>query len=299
MKLANDIGIMNTENVTGEATKTGTHVKKITFIGGGNMASAMLAGLRKKHTTLDCHIIEPFAEARDKLATLNVTVYPAAVRDAVAGADAVVLAVKPQVLKHVCGELLPHLNGELIVSIAAGIKIASLSRWLNTQQRGYERIVRTMPNTPVLIGQGVTGLFAPDTLSATDVATATELMQSTGIVVPVASEAMIDSVTAVSGSGPAYVFHWIESMLAAAEDAGFNAADARTLVLGTLKGATALAEASDVSPGILRERVTSKGGTTAAALAVLNNRDVAGAILEAVRAAKNRGAELGDLLDRE
>ncbi len=278
-------------------------MKKICFVGGGNMASAMLAGLRKTHPSLDCHLIEPFAEAREKLASLGVTVHASANRTAVAGADAVVLAVKPQVMKQVCGELLPCLNGELIVSIAAGIKIASLSRWLigqqRGQQRGHQRIVRTMPNTPALIGQGVTGLFAPDNLSATDVATATELMQSTGAVVPVASEAMIDSVTAVSGSGPAYVFQWIESMLTAAQDVGFSAVDAKTLVFGTLKGATALAEASDEPVSLLRARVTSKGGTTAAALAVLNDRGVGDAILEAVRAAKNRGAELGDLLDRE
>ena len=263
------------------------------------MASAMLAGLRKKHPALDCHIIEPFAQAREKLANLGVTVHAAASHVAVAGSDAVVLAVKPQVMKQVCGELLPFLNGELIVSIAAGIKIASLSRWLGDQPRGDQRIVRTMPNTPALIGQGVTGLFAPASLSAADVATATELMQSTGIVVPVASEAMIDSVTAVSGSGPAYVFQWIESMLAAAQDVGFSATDARALVLGTLKGATALAEASSEPVSLLRERVTSKGGTTAAALVVLNDRRVGDAILEAVRAAKNRAAELGDLLDRE
>ena len=259
------------------------------------MASAMLAGLRKKHPTLDCHIIEPFAEAREKLAELNVTVYPTAVRVAVVGADAVVLAVKPQVLAQVCGELLPCLDGELIVSIAAGVRVNTLARWLG----GHTRIVRTMPNTPALIGQGVTGVYAPTALTAGDLATATALMQSIGVVISVENEAMIDAVTAVSGSGPAYVFHWIEAMLAAAQDAGFNAADARTLVMGTLKGATALAEASDVSPGVLRERVTSKGGTTAAALAVLNERDVAGAILQAVRAAKNRGAELGDSLDRE
>ena len=259
------------------------------------MAGAMLAGLRKKHPTLACHIIEPLAEARDKLASLGSTVHAAATPAAVAGADAVVLAVKPQVLGQVCAELLPCLNGELIVSIAAGVRIDTLSRWLG----GHPRMVRTMPNTPALIGQGVTGLFAPHDLSAADVATATALMQSTGVVVPVATEAMIDAVTAVSGSGPAYVFHWIEAMLAAAVDAGFSAADARTLVLGTLKGATALAEASDESPSVLRERVTSKGGTTAAALAVLNERGVADALLQAVRAAKHRGTELGEIMDRQ
>ncbi len=259
------------------------------------MASAMLVGLREKQPELQCHIVEPFAPAREKLALSGVNVHELPGRDAVAGADAVLLAVKPQVLRQVCGELLPHLNGELVVSIAAGVRVQSISRWLG----GYQRIVRTMPNTPALIGQGVTGLYAADNLPALDVAIATELMQSTGMVLRVTSEAMIDAVTAVSGSGPAYVFHWIESMLAAAVDVGFNAADARTLVFGTLKGATALAEGSNESPAVLRERVTSKGGTTAAALAVLNDRSVATALLEAVRSAKNRGAELGDILDQE
>ncbi len=268
-------------------------MNKICFVGGGNMASAMLAGLRKKHPVLDCHIIEPFAPAREKLAMLGVTVHEAANRAAVDGADAVVLAVKPQVLKQVCAELLPCLIDELIVSIAAGTRISTLTRWLN----GHPRIVRTMPNTPALIGQGITGLYAPPALAAHDAATATELMQSTGVVVRVESEGMIDAVTAVSGSGPAYVFHFIESMLAAAEGVGFNAADARTFVLATLKGATALAEASDESPSVLRERVTSKGGTTAAALAVINERGVQQALIDAVRAARDRGAELGEMLD--
>ena len=270
-------------------------MKKITFIGGGNMASAMLAGLRKKHPALACHIIEPFAPAREKLAVSGVTVHEAADRAAVEGADAVVLAVKPQVLKQVCSELRPCLSGELIVSIAAGTRISTLTRWLN----GHQRIVRTMPNTPALIGQGITGLYAPRVVAAIDVATATVLMQSTGVVVRVESESMIDAVTAVSGSGPAYVFHWIESMQAAAEGVGFSAADARTFVLATLKGATALAEASDESPSVLRERVTSKGGTTAAALAVINERGVQQALIDAVRSARDRGAELGEMLDNE
>ena len=269
-------------------------MKKICFVGGGNMASAMLAGLRREHPAPSCHVIEPYAPAREKLTALDVVVHAAACREAVDGADVVVLAVKPQMLKQACAELLPHLQGELIVSIAAGTRRASIARWLGADPTSA-RIVRTMPNTPALIGQGITGLFAPPSLSPADVTTATELMRSTGAVVRVESEAMIDAVTAVSGSGPAYVFHWIESMLAAAKGVGFNDADARTLVLATLKGATALAAASDESPAVLRERVTSKGGTTAAALAVINERGVQQALIDAVRAARDRGAELGAL----
>jgi len=259
------------------------------------MATAMLMGLRNSHPELVCDIIEPFAPAREKFRGSGVTVHEAANRAAVDGADVVVLAVKPQVLKQVCAELLPCLRGELIVSIAAGTRSSTLRRWLG----GHARIVRTMPNTPALIGQGITGLYAPDTLAESDVATATELMCATGVVVRVDNEAMIDAVTAVSGSGPAYVFHWIESMLAAAKGVGFSDADARTLVLATLKGATALAEASEEQPAVLRERVTSKGGTTAAALAVINDRGVQQALIDAVRAARDRGAELGAILDSE
>ncbi|MCZ2135782.1 MAG: pyrroline-5-carboxylate reductase [Burkholderiales bacterium] len=271
-------------------------MNKVCFVGGGNMANAMLSGLRRQQPTLTCHVIEPFAAAREHLASLGVTVHESACRDAVQGADAVVLAVKPQVLREACAALRPHLAGELIVSIAAGARIASIARWLGADS-GAARIVRTMPNTPALIGQGITGLYAPEAMAEADVATATALMRSTGAVVRVTDEAMIDAVTAVSGSGPAYVFHWIESMLAAAKGVGFDDADARTLVLATLKGATALAEASDESPAVLRERVTSKGGTTAAALAVIEARGVREALIDAVRAARDRGAELGALTD--
>lgn len=257
------------------------------------MASAMVTGLRRAFPAVDCHVVEPNADARVKLAALGVTAHAVACRAALAEADAVVLAVKPQVLREVCAGLVPYLAGELIVSIAAGTRSGSISRWLG----GHARVVRTMPNTPALIGQGITGLYASPAVSAADVATATALMQSTGPVVRVDNEVMIDAVTAVSGSGPAYVFHWIESMLAAAEGVGFSAADARTLVLATLKGATALAEASGESPAVLRERVTSKGGTTAAALAVIHERGVQQALIDAVRAARDRGVELGDMLD--
>lgn len=268
-------------------------MNKVCFVGGGNMAGAMLAGLRQAQPSLRCHVIEPFAVAREKLAASGVVVVATPCREAVAGADAVVLAVKPQMLKQACEELLPHLRGELVVSIAAGTRIDSIARWLG----GHARIVRTMPNTPALIGQGITGLYAPPSLAATDVATATALLRATGAVLRVDSEAMIDAVTAVSGSGPAYVFHWIESMLAAAQGVGFNEVDARTLVLATLKGATALAEAATEPPSVLRERVTSKGGTTAAALAVLDARGVQQALVDAVRAARDRGAELGAMAD--
>jgi pyrroline-5-carboxylate reductase len=269
-------------------------MKKICFIGGGNMASAILSGLVKAYPGIERHVVEPFGEARDRIAATGAHVYATPVREAIANADVIVLATKPQTLKQACGELSAHLDGELIVSIAAGTTIASIASWLNGKT---SRIVRTMPNTPALVGKGITGVFAPQALPASDVETAMTLMRSCGEVLRVADEAMIDAVTAVSGSGPAYVFHWIESMIEAAKGVGFSDTDARMLVLATLKGATALAEASDESPATLRERVTSKGGTTAAALAVINERGVKTALIEAVKAARDRGRELGKSAD--
>lgn len=254
------------------------------------MASAILAGLVKAHPALERHVVEPFPEARAKIEATGAHVYDAPTRAAVENADAIVLATKPQTLREACAQLAPHMKGELIVSIAAGTTVASIAAWLEGKTT---RIVRTMPNTPALIGRGITGVFAPSSLDAVDIEIAMQLMRACGEVIRVEDEAMIDAVTAVSGSGPAYVFHWIESMIAAAKNVGFNDGDARTLVLATLKGAVALAEASDESPATLRERVTSKGGTTAAALAVIGERGVQQALIDAVAAARDRGRELG------
>jgi pyrroline-5-carboxylate reductase len=247
-------------------------MKKICFIGGGNMASAILSGLVKAYPGIERHVVEPFGEARDRIAATGAHVYATPVREAIANADVIVLATKPQTLKQACGELSAHLDGELIVSIAAGTTIASIASWLNGKT---SRIVRTMPNTPALVGKGITGVFAPQALPASDVETAMTLMRSCGEVLRVADESMIE----------------------AAKGVGFSDTDARMLVLATLKGATALAEASDESPATLRERVTSKGGTTAAALAVINERGVKTALIEAVKAARDRGRELGKSAD--
>lgn len=254
------------------------------------MASAILAGLVKANPAIDRHVIEPFTETREKIAATGARVYDVPTRGAVEGADAVVLATKPQTLREACAQLAPQLSGELVVSIAAGTTVSSIANWLGGKT---SRIVRTMPNTPALIGKGITGVYAPATLPASDAETAMELMRACGKVIRIDDESMIDAVTAVSGSGPAYVFHWIESMIAAAKNVGFSDEDARTLVLATLNGATALAEASEESPATLRERVTSRGGTTAAALAVIGERGVQQALIDAVAAARDRGRELG------
>ncbi|MCS6997437.1 MAG: pyrroline-5-carboxylate reductase [Casimicrobiaceae bacterium] len=263
-------------------------MQRITLIGGGNMACALAAGLRKAEPALEINVVEPHPEQAARIAPLCRQVVAQSERALIEGADAVILAVKPQVLPEACAQLKPHLNGELIISIAAGTPIARIAQWLG----GHNRIVRTMPNTPALVGQAMTGLFAPSHLDAADVAIATRLLEACGRVLRVDDEARLDAVTAVSGSGPAYVFHWLESMLAAAESVGFTPEEAHELVMTTLRGSLTLAENSGESPATLRERVTSKGGTTEAALAVLAQHDVSAAYVAAVQAALRRAREL-------
>ena len=178
--------------------------------------------------------------------------------------------------------------------MAAGIRATDLSRWLN----GHARLVRAMPNTPALIGLGVTGLAAFPGLGADDRARADEILRAVGQTVWVDNEGLLDAVTAVSGSGPAYVFHFIEAMLAGARALGLDEAQARALTIGTFTGAARLAAESDEPPSVLRERVTSKGGTTAAALAVMSERGIAGHIADAMAAACRRSVELGDEFGR-
>jgi pyrroline-5-carboxylate reductase len=180
----------------------------------------------------------------------------------------------------------------LVVSIAAGVRGATLARWL-----GHERIVRAMPNTPALIRQGITGAVALPGVSDSQRADADRILQSIGTVLWLDDEALLDPVTAISASGPAYVFYFIEALQDAALDMGFSTAQSRALAVETFAGAAQLARQSDEPVSVLRERVTSKGGTTAAALARLNQHDVRSRIVEAARAARDRAVELGDEFD--
>jgi pyrroline-5-carboxylate reductase len=189
----------------------------------------------------------------------------------------------------VCAELAPLLDRQLVVSIAAGVRVPDLSRWL----AGHSRVVRAMPNTPALIGAGMTGLYAPPTVSAAERESAGRVLAAVGQTLWVADEALIDAVTAVSGSGPAYVFLLIEAMQQAAAELGFSADEARLLSVATAQGAAQLAAQSPEPASVLRERVTSKGGTTAAALAVMAERGVRDAIAAGALAAAARSRELG------
>jgi pyrroline-5-carboxylate reductase len=268
---------------------------KITFIGGGNMATALIAGLAGQLTAgANIHVVDPNAEQLALLAAnYGVTTAPR-IDAAVANSDVIVLAVKPQQMREVAAALLPQLaaRAPLLLSIAAGIRGVDLARWLN----GYGAIVRTMPNTPALIGQGITGMVAMAGVSSAQKAVADAIMKAVGATVWLGDEALIDPVTAVSGSGPAYVFYFIEAMQQAAEELGLSNEQGKQLALATFTGAAQLAARSPDEVAVLRERVTSKGGTTYAALTSMEQSGVKAAIVAAIKAASNRGRELGEQL---
>ena len=264
---------------------------KICFIGGGNMAQALIGGLADKLTAAtNIHVVDINPEALAKLAqTFGVTT--ATAPDAViAAADVIVLAVKPQQMREVAAALAPYITQQLVLSIAAGIRAVDLSRWLG----GHGAIVRTMPNTPALVGMGITGLAALPGVSAAQKEAADSILQAVGQTVWLRDESQIDAVTAISGSGPAYVFYFIEAMQQAALELGLTAEQGKQLALATFAGATELAMQSAEPVAVLRERVTSKGGTTYAALTSLQASGVQQSIVQALHAAAARGKVLGE-----
>lgn len=262
----------------------------LAFIGGGNMASAVIGGLiRNGHAPDALLVIDPGAAARDKLnAEFGVRTLGAA--DAsLAQAAMVVWAVKPQFFKEAAEPCAAHVHQALHLSVMAGIRSDALLR-----ATASERIVRSMPNTPALVGQGMTGLYAREAVSAADRAQVEAVLAPTGQLLWVAREDDLDAVTALSGSGPAYVFYFVEAMMEAAAQMGLAPEQGKQLALATFAGATALAQASSDPPSLLRERVTSKGGTTYAALTSLESSGVKAAFVKALKAAQQRARELGD-----
>ncbi|HEV3105152.1 MAG TPA: pyrroline-5-carboxylate reductase [Trinickia sp.] len=269
---------------------------KIAFIGGGNMAAALIGGLVKRGTApADILAIDVNDDACARLREQFGIATGAAADASLRAYDAIVLAVKPQVLKTVAAALAPHLSTPLVISIAAGIRGTDLSRWLN----GYTRIVRAMPNTPALIGMGVAGLVALPGVDEAGRVLASQVLGAVGETVWFDDEAKIDAVTAISGSGPAYVFYFIEAMQEAARRLGLTDDQGRTLALATFAGAAQLALQSDEPASVLRERVTSKGGTTAAALTSFDAQAVKEAIVKGVLAADARAKEMGDEFGRQ
>ena len=260
----------------------------LAFIGGGNMASAIIGGLVKQGFDAQrLLVVEPSAQGRARLES-DFGVRTLAAGDApLAQADVVVWAVKPQHFKQATGPVVPHTAHALHISVAAGITTDTLSRWLGTQ-----RIVRCMPNTPALVGRGMTGLYAASGASADDRATATVLLTPTGELMWLQSEALIDSLMAISGSGPAYVFYWMEALIAGGVALGLSAAQAKTLAAQTFAGAAALVQGSPEAPDVLRQRVTSQGGTTFEAIASMQAHQVAEHIVQAMHACHRRGLEM-------
>lgn len=263
----------------------------IAFIGGGNMARSLIAGLVRQGTpAADIHVAEPVAALRDALAAdFGVTPHATA-SEAAAQAGTWLLAVKPQVLREVCDTLqsLATAKRPLLVSIAAGITSAQLDRWLG----GNIAVVRAMPNTPALLGAGVTGLYATAQVTAAQRAQADRVLSSAGRTVWVDDEALMDSVTAVSGSGPAYVFLLAEAMEAAGIAQGLPPEAARTLVQQTLLGASRMLDEAGEAPAELRRRVTSPGGTTQAAIEAFQAGGFESLVAKALAAAQARGREL-------
>jgi pyrroline-5-carboxylate reductase len=264
--------------------------RHIAFIGGGNMAGALIGGLLKRGTRPeDLIVVEPWAPQRDKLqAQFGLQALPEA-SAALAQAGTVVWAVKPQSFAEAAAPCRAHVAGALQLSVMAGIRSERL-----VAASGSERVVRAMPNTPALIGQGIAGLFAREGVTADERAQIEALLAPTGRTLWVAKEADLDAVTALSGSGPAYVFYLLEAMEAAAAEMGLPAEQGRLLAQATVAGAAALAGQSSEAPATLRAQVTSKGGTTHAAITSMEAAGVGPAITAAIRAAQRRAAELGD-----
>ncbi|MGH8665565.1 MAG: pyrroline-5-carboxylate reductase [Burkholderiales bacterium] len=264
--------------------------QQILFVGGGNMGAALIGGLLANGApAASLCAVEIDAAQRERLAhTFGIKVW-SGIADVAQDVDTIVLAVKPQHMRDAAAALRPVLREQLVLSIAAGILTEDLARWLG----GYRRIVRVMPNTPALVRAGVSGLFALAEVTAAERSRAEAVLRAVGETLWVAREELIDAVTAVSGSGPAYVFYFIEALRQGALELGFDQAQAQQLVLATFAGAIRLAQTSSEDVTTLRERVTSKGGTTERALATMNGERVAEAIAKAVHAAMQRAGELG------
>ncbi len=274
-------------------TNTPAPALHIAFIGGGNMASAIIGGLIQQGTpAANIQVVEPFAEQRDKLTRQFGVAVHALPSDALRRADLVVWAVKPQTFKEAAAQARAHTATALHLSVAAGIRSDSIAQWLGT-----ERVVRAMPNTPALVGQGMTALFARPAVTAADRQAAEAVIQPTGQLLWLggdAGESQLDAVTALSGSGPAYVFYFLEAMVAAGVAMGLRAEAAHQLAVGTFVGASALAQAATEPPEVLRARVTSKGGTTHAALTVMENAQLKQHFMHAMDVARQRAIALGD-----
>lgn len=267
---------------------------RIAFIGGGNMASAIIGGLLRQGLRPEhIQVVEPLADQRERLQALGPLQVQAQADAQLAPTDLAVWAVKPQTFGEAARQAAAHLPQALHLSVAAGIRSDTMAQWL-----GSERIVRAMPNTPALIGQGMTALYARPAVRQTERQTVEAVIRTTGESLWLTQESQLDAVTALSGSGPAYVFYFIEAMTEAGVAMGLPQAHALHLAKATFSGASALAQNSSDPPAVLREKVTSKGGTTYAALTAMDHAHVKQHFMAALEAARRRATELGDEFGR-
>jgi len=269
-------------------------IMNISFIGGGNMASAIISGLKNNGFNMAAiTVIEPDVKKRVQLVTeFNVQVSDAYVenRSADSQNNVIVLAVKPQQLREVCKQLSQKLKSSLIISIAAGIRSADISRWLNN----YQAIVRVMPNTPAQIQAGVSALYAMPSVSQFQRDQATAILNAVGTALWLDDELKMDAVTAISGSGPAYVFYLIEALQEAAIGLGLTSEESRMLAVQTFAGASLLAKLSTDDVSKLRAQVTSKGGTTEQGILALDAANIKNTMMIAAKAAAEKSRSLGD-----
>lgn len=263
----------------------------MTFVGGGNMASALIGGLlRRDYTALQIKVVEISAESRARIKTdFNIDAV-ADLAEGVADTDVVILAVKPQQLAELTQKLAPLLKNQLVISIAASIQATDISRWLG----GYQRVIRAMPNTPALVQAGVTGVYALPAVNAQEKEHAENILTAVGSVLWVEQEDMLHTVTAISGSGPAYVFYFIEAMQQAGMELGLSTDQSCQLSLQTFLGAVKLAVQSGETVETLRLRVTSKGGITERAIQYMDETEIKRRIVSAIHAASERSHELSD-----
>ena len=267
-----------------------THHDNIAFIGGGNMASAIIGGLLKRGAPASSiQVVEPLDKQRQKLKKQFGVQLHAAPGAQLASAALVVWAIKPQIFKDAALQTRFHTKTALHLSVAAGITSSSIAHWLNT-----DHVVRAMPNTPALVGKGMTALYARPAVSEAGRALVDRVIKTTGQRLWLDDENQLDVVTALSGSGPAYVFYFIEAMIEAGVSMGLNREQANQLAVGTFVGSAALAKASTEPIEILRSRVTSKGGTTYAAITSMEQDNVKTLFMRAMQAARQRAKEMGD-----
>lgn len=265
------------------------HQHHIAFIGGGNMATAMVSGLLKQgFPAAQIDVIEPIAEARDRLLTQLGVAAQEQTGPFLEQAGIVIWAVKPQSFKEAALQNRFYTRDALHISVAAGIPSDSIAKWL-----GNERVIRTMPNTPALIGKGISGMFARHAVTAPDRLHAERVVSGMGQFLWLNHEGQLDAVTAISGSGPAYMFYFMEAMTAAGAEMGLEREQAYQLAVATFIGAGELAQSSHEPPEILRQRVTSKGGTTHAAITSMDDSHIKDLFAKALHAAHRRAQEMG------